>query len=503
MTMPMATLVSRDRPTLAMRAVPAGLAGLALCGAGTLAAAATFAFEDAQALRRWILLGCIVVAGLLVVVLFWARGDATPAERPAWRAVAVAMLLAAIGNAAAGPALLDATVAPPLYVSALGVCCYAVAVRGFFLLVRARLGSLRHSTWLDGLLAALVTATLLTWALLGPTGERIGGDDLVAFALPVADALLLGLFLAAAAQGGWRFAGWTPFIAGAALLTLYDCTFAAEALGTAPAALEAMHLAWPVAYLCFGLGSRSRAARPKPYPLAQAAVPVGAGAVAVVVLGTGAVLPGVVPAVTVAFALAATAVGLGRFAATLIENQRMVADARSHALTDALTGLANRRQLMSDLDHALAVARGDRLRALAIFDLDGFKRYNDTFGHQAGDELLAAAAVRMAEAAAWHGTAYRLGGDEFCLLIERCSDRVDAERVAELAAAALSTHRTGFPVRASYGLVLVPSEAQSADEALRLADQRMYRHKASKPEGPPGHAAAAAPAVTGSLRTTR
>ena len=83
-------------------------------------------------------------------------------------------------------------------------------------------------------------------------------------------------------------------------------------------------------------------------------------------------------------------------------------------MTDSLTGLPNRRRLMDDLAEAME----DDAGALALFDLDGFKAYNDTFGHLAGDALLTRLGHRLQRdrGRTGDGTAYRLGGDEFCVL---------------------------------------------------------------------------------------
>ena len=85
------------------------------------------------------------------------------------------------------------------------------------------------------------------------------------------------------------------------------------------------------------------------------------------------------------------------------------------ALHDALTGLANRRKLYVDVERALNARRRRRRSRSGIFDLDGFKAYNDAFGHPAGDALLARLGRRLADAIGGEGTAYRMGGDEFCV----------------------------------------------------------------------------------------
>ena len=157
---------------------------------------------------------------------------------------------------------------------------------------------------------------------------------------------------------------------------------------------------------------------------------------------------------------------------------RDLAAARSDARTDALTGLANRRELIRDLE---AVMDERRACTLAVFDLDGFKRYNDTFGHLAGDALIARLSIRLATAIRHEGRAYRLGGDEFCVILD-IAGGTPAEDAVWRAATALREPLDGFLVDASCGAVTLPEEAASATEALHLADTRMYRDKERRPD---------------------
>jgi diguanylate cyclase (GGDEF)-like protein len=148
---------------------------------------------------------------------------------------------------------------------------------------------------------------------------------------------------------------------------------------------------------------------------------------------------------------------------------------RRQAFTDALTGLGNRRRLSADVELFLAAASEARPLMLVLFDLDGFKSYNDTFGHQAGDAVLARLGHRLEKAVAAHGgSAYRLGGDEFCVLVAAPED--SAAVVAE-AVAALSERGENFAVGASFGVATLPQEAGDMEHALQLADERMYSHK--------------------------
>jgi diguanylate cyclase (GGDEF)-like protein len=166
----------------------------------------------------------------------------------------------------------------------------------------------------------------------------------------------------------------------------------------------------------------------------------------------------------------------GSLRALVGENERLLEATREEANTDALTDLPNRRALMRDLE--AAVANPGRQWILGLYDLDGFKQYNDTFGHPTGDALLTRLAGRLQQAVEGHATAYRMGGDEFCVL--GTIDRDGGGGVAGRAASALTEKGDAFTIGCSYGIANLPEEASSAAEALRVADQRMYDHKTSR-----------------------
>jgi two-component system cell cycle response regulator len=147
------------------------------------------------------------------------------------------------------------------------------------------------------------------------------------------------------------------------------------------------------------------------------------------------------------------------------ENDRLLQASRIEAITDPLTGLGNRRAFTLDLDEMRASCNDGEELVLAVFDLDGFKQYNDTFGHAAGDELLVRLALGLKNTIAGMAKAYRMGGDEFCLLAR--SIRVkNGSRLVHLAVAALSETGDGWRIGCSWGLAWMPSEAKDASEAL-------------------------------------
>jgi two-component system cell cycle response regulator len=177
--------------------------------------------------------------------------------------------------------------------------------------------------------------------------------------------------------------------------------------------------------------------------------------------------------------LAAFAYFYFRSAAAREAVERLAQEKGEEARTDVLTSLRNRRALASDLASAIANPSGDRELLLVMYDLDGFKQYNDSFGHAAGDALLKRLGGRLAAAAAAHsGLAYRMGGDEFCMFAACVPET--AERLLDETAAALHVGGDGWDIACSHGAAWIPSEATTKSEALKLADQRMYANKASR-----------------------
>lgn len=143
------------------------------------------------------------------------------------------------------------------------------------------------------------------------------------------------------------------------------------------------------------------------------------------------------------------------------------------AYTDALTRLPNRRKLTADLERGAEEASRQRPLILAIYDLDGFKAYNDSYGHPAGDDLLARLAGKLAAAVTGRGTAYRLGGDEFCILTHDPG-------LLETARLALSDDALDVVVTASGGAARIPQDARDATEALGVADRHLYGQKRAR-----------------------
>lgn len=172
---------------------------------------------------------------------------------------------------------------------------------------------------------------------------------------------------------------------------------------------------------------------------------------------------------------------LGRFRETV----RMLTaqhDLNRLAESDTLTGLDNRLAFMRALAERMA-ARAPVL--VAIADLNGFKAANDTYGHQAGDDILVGVACRMKAAAVTARSVARLGGDEFALLYDLPDrgDHIRTELDAVRAAIAepFAHGNAAIAISTSLGIAWSPVDGIDAPELLRIADRRLYAEKRARP----------------------
>lgn len=163
-------------------------------------------------------------------------------------------------------------------------------------------------------------------------------------------------------------------------------------------------------------------------------------------------------------------------AALALDNARMLEDHERRARHDPLTGLLNRGEFHSLLAHAVArtVRHPEEMLTLVVFDLDRFKDVNDAGGHGAGDRLLRAAAAALTAVCRSTDAAFRIGGDEFALLLPGCGTE-DAARIAARAAEAI--RRLDGSAGASWGTATIPVDATTREGVLAVADAVMYERK--------------------------
>lgn len=462
-----------------MRALQlASLAGLAVL---VLDLAFGIAGRD-EALDTSLYVGVMLAAAALCL----SRAVTERSERAAWGLLGAALVLSALGEIWFFAFLADHEVTPiPSVSDAFILAFYPASYAGLVLLVRGRVHRFETSLWLDGAIGALAVGSLAVALLLSPvlgsTGRGVA-EVATSLAYPVGDLLLLALVIGVFALTGWRpGAVWGLLGAGLAGLALADILFLW--LDTRNTYVEGSLLdaLWPASALAMGYAAWRPPARQTTIRLEGRRVHVAPAAFALIALGVlalGQFNP--IHTLAVALALAAIMAVVARMSLAFSQNLGLLDAANVQAHTDALTGLANRRALMTDLQEE--VDHGEGRAVVLLFDLNGFKSYNDAFGHPAGDALLARLAGRLRNAVGESGGTYRLGGDEFCAFVRHSA--ADPRRVAASAIAALAERGEAFDVSTSCGQVTIPDEAGDVTGILGLADRRLYDDKDSSRKRP-------------------
>jgi diguanylate cyclase (GGDEF)-like protein len=464
-------------PRLARAWQAAALAGLAVFAAHTLLGS-SLGFDDF--FNRW-LYNALIVLGLAACVLRTVR---VRVERDAWLSLTIGVGLWAVAEL-----LFDFAYngSPPYPSVADGFFLgfYPACYVALLLLVRARLSEFSRPLWLDGAMAALASSALGAAVLFEVVLRSTDGSTGVIvtnLAYPLGDILLISAVIGVFALTGWKpDRTWGLIGAGLAATAVADGIFLFQTATDSYAEGSLLDALWPASMLLLAAAAwqapRRTAVALEGRPLL--ATPLVCGLVGVGILTYDHFRP--VNFLAASLAGATIIAVIVRTGMTFRQNTRILELMRDHAVTDDLTGLGNRRRLIADLDRALADGVASKPRLFAIFDLDGFKLYNDTFGHPAGDALLARLAANLAAFARSAGSCYRLGGDEFCVLGE--VSPVEAEWFLASAASALSEAGEGFVVTSSFGAVFIPEEAAGSSDALRVADQRMYAQKRTRSRG--------------------
>jgi diguanylate cyclase (GGDEF)-like protein len=417
-----------------------------------------------------------------------ARGIAVKAQRAAWLAMGAGLLCWSLGELyytlfVEGTGTAGGLVSPAdgLYL-AMYPCLYVALT----LLLGAHLRELRVSMWLDGLIGGLGAATLGAAVVLPPIIEGAHGDVgtvAVTLAYPIGDLLLLIFTIGALGMTGWRPGRvWLLIAASMLLNAIADSTYLYQTATHAYRPDTWVEGLWPAAAILLAIAAWTpwpppRRRRVEDWRLVLVPAVSLLTALGVFIYGNlhhQLTLPALILATATVLAVSA------RLMFTVRENLAMLVGSRRLALTDPLTGLGNRRQLMEDLKLACGMDRASEPWKLVLYDLNGFKRYNDTFGHPAGDALLVRLSDKLSAIVAAHGTAYRMGGDEFCVLFSAAA--ADATLVSA-SVAALSERGPGFSIGAAHGEVSLPAEGSDPAAILQLADQRLYERKEQTREG--------------------
>jgi two-component system cell cycle response regulator len=442
---------------------------LALVGAGR-----DSAFEN-----DW-LYNCALVAAALACL---CRGLWLPRDRWAWLALGIGLACWSAGDLYWSLAYAHVNRIPfPSPSDGLYLAAYPAYYVGILLLIRGRVARFDSSLWLDGAIGGLGAAALAT-AFLEPAlvGLTRGGpaEAVTNLSYPVGDVLLLSFVVGALILSQARMARDWILIGGGLLVTAFaDAIFLYQDAHGTYVEGNVLDTAWLVGGLLLALAAwfGARPARMKVAGYHSVFLP---SAFAIVVLGLLVYDRGhQLDELPVFLAIATLSLVVIRLILAFGENERLLRVVSRESVTDALTGLGNRRSLLADLDRTVTGSERSEQTVFALFDLDGFKAYNDSFGHSAGDLLLKRMGANLARAVRPFGSAYRLGGDEFCVIAD--GDNVKPDSVLAAAGAALSEEGEGFSIGSSCGSVTIPHEAHFASAALRLADRRMYAQKGTR-----------------------
>ncbi len=408
----------------------------------------------------------------------------------AWRLISLGLVGQLLGGLAVDVyALLGQSpypsLADPLYLS-----FYPLMLAALLVLPRARHTGAQHVRLaLDLTTTALGAATVVWYVLIEPTARAGGQSTLqMAFSLayPVGDMILIvgvaSLLLRGAAES-MRAALWLV-TAGLCLFVVGDVLYAYVTLNGVFKNGDTLEICYVVALSLFVLAARCQAPMNARGPATTGPVraervswvPYLAVAAGFSVLVISEVTRKSGSLVVAIAAAALAALVSARQLAVQLELVALQRRLRTQATTDALTGLGNRRALFADLRRRVDPANGEQPALLTLFDLNGFKNYNDTFGHPAGDALLMRLGSALADAVApFGGRAYRPGGDEFCVIAG--SGQQDA--LEQVASRALSESGEGFAISTAFGTVAIPGSTGDAAEAMRQADNAMYAQKQS------------------------
>ncbi len=422
----------------------------------------------------WVYYGLEVLAVAALVT----RVIVVPAERVAWACLAAGLAAYTVGD------LIwefgyhgDAPV--PSVADVFYLAFYPATYVALLLLVRSRVSRFNRSVWLDGISVALAVGAVGAAFLLEAALDHTEGKPLAVatnLAYPLGDLVLLALVVGVFWLVG-RDAGIEWVVIGGAFLAtaVADAVYLwMSAIGTYREG-TLLDVLWPLMGILLATAAWVRPGHARRITLEGrplVATPIVCTLMALAVFLTDHVAR--INALALTFAAMTIGITLIRTILTFRENSSIAARIQVLSVTDPLTHLWNRRKLLTDLESAIR-SGADHPHLLVLYDLNGFKRFNDLFGHPAGDALLARIAAKLAEAVGDAGACYRLGGDEFCVLAPLPETGLEA--FLDATTVALSEVGDGFEVTTAFGCAFIPEEASDPDGAMHIADQRLYARK--------------------------
>jgi diguanylate cyclase len=425
----------------------------------------------------------VLVSGLCILkIVTLRRGRAVPLLLGiglfCWTGGDIVLTIQSLGGA---------TPPSPSLADAFYVAFYPVTYAALMLLLRSQVRRFSLASWLDGAVAGFGAAALCaTFAFSAVLHHDRGNATGVAvnLAYPVGDILLLGLVVGGAAiVSGRRRLPWLLLAVGYLLNSVGDVFNVLNSTSFVGTLFNA--IAWPLSILLVSVAVWIRTPAPRPTAADEPpgfVLPALAAAAALAILFVGSLNH--VGRVSLALAVATLLVAGVRSALSLVGLRNLTEQRRRESVTDALTGLGNRRALFQLLDAFLAEQRDpdapSRRLAFMFVDLDRFKEVNDSFGHPTGDELLRQLGARLEDSLRESDLVVRLGGDEFAVALLD-SDADYAATVAGRLTARIEEPFTLDAVRveigASIGIAVYPNDALDAADLVRCADLAMYRAK--------------------------
>ena len=385
-------------------------------------------------------------------------------------------------------ALVDGEVAYPSIADLGYLACYPLMALAFLAIVRRRTPGWDGASAIDAAIVAVSAGYLIYEFVIAPTMAIDGGNvtTLVSVAYPIGDLMLLVMGARLMLGAGPRTAS-LRMIGGYLALVLYaDVVYSVQSLNGTYQAGNYLDAVWMIAGFLLaaalqhpgvtGMVARSSAATPDATVGRLAVLAVGAVVAPTILMVQ--YLRGATPHVLIAGLVCNVL-----FLLVLGRMTGLVRAQRHAAITDGLTGLHSRRYFEQALhSEVVRSARSGAEIGLLLFDIDNFKKVNDTYGHNGGDRVLVEVAHRLTGVVRPGDLAARYGGEEFAVLLPG-ADPAQAAEIAERVRRAIAIapiavgedrlHR----VTVSVGVAGLPSVCTDADELVLAADRALYASK--------------------------
>ena len=427
---------------------------------------------------------------LSAAALIAVRAYRVMADRLAWILIAAGMACSAMGDVVYALWVPDGqspSLADPWYLA-----FYPLAYAGLLLLMRARLKGVPVPIRLDSLVCALTMAAVAAALTAGPiraAASRTPATVLVGLLYPWGDLVLLALVAGIMPTRNWRNEfRWILLVVGFVLFAFADAAYLFETSAGSYRVGSLLDACWPASSLLVALASWATSSSVVSVPRRGLGAYFKPVACTVVALAVAILSHNSRPA-TIFAALSLVAIA-ARFSVTF-RDVSMLAESHTHAMTDELTSLPNRRSLATALTAASAASSGGPSsatraaspRALLLLSLSEFQEINDSVGRRYGDELLRHVANRLSNSVRREDLLARIGDDEFAILMAEGADlnaaRAQAGRLFEALSEPFALDPITVRVDARIAIALCPDHCDHPQELLTRAETAMPHSKSA------------------------